>query len=342
MKRAYTSFTLFLGLLLTTLPVRAGEYAADFLHLGTGAAALGMGGAYGTSKSTATSFYWNPALVLDEQHAFKLYLESVSLFDGLSTYQTAAGQLRIKEAWALSLGVQHQAVTDIPRFTDLADGRDLSDPDDRSTGLPAGFFGSQSTAFTMGLSHEFWFDIMLGGGLVKSRIPARLAVGGAIKLIDQRIDTATASGQASDFGFKLMIGEPVTAGSYGRKEFVLAIARQNMLAGQMAWDTASGHEDPLPGNTKVGISYLLDFPSLALGFRAALEHDSAYEGTWHLGYELDYRQRLYLRTGVVGETFSHADPTFGAGIQLSAFLVDYAYNTHALGLTHRVALEFQF
>lgn len=337
--RTRFSHCLAAGLLLATC-ASAGEYAADYLYLGTGADAAGMAGAWSTSKSGATSFYWNPALVLDEQH-LKLYAEGVSLFDGLSTYQSAALQYRLRKRWALSAGLQLNLIDDIPRYGELDEGRDLSDPNQRSSGLSGSSFSDQSSALTIGLSREFWFDIMLGQGLLRNSLPARFALGASWRLLREELDDASASGGGLDLGFKLMISEAPTRTRDSHKELVFAFARQNLASVDMAWDTPSSHEDPLPANTRVGLAYADRWDGPTLDWRLALEHDSVYEGVWRTGVELTWLERFQLRAGLAGAAFTDADPSFGAGLRLKLMLFNYAYSVHDLGNSHRVSVEFR-
>lgn len=341
MRRAWMIGLALAAGLLTPALMRAGEYAADFVQLGTGADAAGMAGAWSTSKSGATSFFWNPALVLDDQ-PLKAYVESVNLFGGLSSYQSAALQWRVRERWALSAGAQLNTVTDIPRYQALAPGRDLSNPDDRSDGQASGpSFESKSTALTVGLSREFWFDMLMGQGLVRNRLPARLALGGSLRLVRENLDEIGASGNGLDLGFKLLIGESMQAGVRGRRELVVAVARQNLISQDLAWDTPSSHADPLPAATRAGVSWQDEFRRLRLGWRGALEYDDLYRGTWRLGAELDLRQQLFLRGGVAMPDYGEAQLAMGTGIRLRHALVNYAFTTHELGGSHRVSLEFR-
>ncbi len=326
-------------LLLAALSTaEAGEYAADFIHLGTGAEGAAMGGAFSTSKASATSFYWNPALVLDEQ-SIKLYGETVNLFDGLAAYHTGALQVRLREHWALSAGAQIQMIDEIPRYGELGSDRDLNNPEDRSTGEAEGYFDSQALAATVGLSREFWFDVMLGQGIRRNRLPARLAVGTAWRMVNQDLDDASASGSGMDLGVKLMIRLPRAKNPGYQREIVFAVCRQNLISQDLEWDTASAHSDPLPGNSRVGLSYKDAFPTLYLDWRAALEFASAYEGTWHLGGEVGYHNLIFLRAGLQGQKLDES--TFGAGLRFRHLLVNYAYVGHDLGTSHRVGLELR-
>ena len=331
--------TLCITLLLSGLSAaRAGEYAADFIHLGTGAEGAAMGGAFSTSKASATSFYWNPALVLDDQK-IKLYGETVNLFEGLAAYHTGALQVRLRERWALSAGAQVQMIDEIPRYGELDEDRDLNNPEDRSDGLAEDYFESNALAATVGLSREFWFDFLLGQGVRRNRLPARLAVGAAWRMINQDLDDASASGSGMDLGLKLMVRLPRSRNPEFERELVFGFCRQNLISQDLEWDTASGHADPLPGNTRTGLSYKDAFPRLLLDWRLALEFASAYEGTWHLGTELGYRRLVFLRAGLQGESFENA--TFGAGIRFQHMLINYAYLAHDLGATHRVGVELR-
>lgn len=327
--------------LLALRPASAVEamYTADFLTLGTGAAAAAQGGAWGTSKASATSFYWNPALVLDDR-PFKFYAESLPLFDGLSTLQTAAAQLRLRSHWALSLGAQIQLDDGIPRYGSLATDRDIRNPADRSSGIATGVFESSSSAITAGLSREFWFDVMLGSGLVRNVLPARLAVGTSWRVINQELDDVAASASGLDLGVKLIIQEPVEKGAPGRKELVLALALQNLYSQDLEWDT--GHSEDLELNVKSGIAWRDRLDGLPVGYRLALERDSAWDGTWHLGGELGLVDALFLRAGLQGAKLSGMDGSMGAGIQWKWVQVDYAFLSHDLGGSHRVSLELGF
>jgi hypothetical protein len=326
-------------LLLRTAAAVEAMYTADFLTLGTGAAAAAQGGAWGTSKASATSFYWNPALVLDDR-AIKLYAESVPLFDGLSTLQTAAAQVRLRTHWALSLGLQMQLDDGIPRYGSLATDRDIRNPADRSTGQPNGSFESISSGYTAGVSREFWFDVLMGSGLVRNVLPARLAVGASWRVINQELDDVAASASGLDLGVKLIIQEPVEKGTRPGKELILALALQNLYSQDLEWDT--GRSESLELNVKSGVAWHDQFHDLPLDYRLALERDSGWDGTWHLGGELGLFETLYLRAGTQGEKLSSMDGTVGAGVQWRWVQVDYAFLAHDLGGSHRVSLEFGF
>lgn len=331
-----------LALALAQTPARAGEYAADFVHLGSGADASGMAGAWGTSKSGATSFFWNPALVLDDL-PLKIYAEGVSLFDGLSTYQSAAIQWKVRERWVLNAGLQANLVSDIPRYAALADGRDPANPDDRSDGEVSGSaFDSRSSALTIGLSREFWFDVLVGPGLLRNRLPARLALGSSLRMVRESLDEASAAGSGVDLGLKLMLAEPVRAGKRSRQEAVVAVTLHNLVSQDLSWDTPSGQADPLPKGMRTGLSYQNELRRVPVGWRVALEYDDFYDGTWHLGTEWDYKRLLVLRGGLAAPDFGETQFSLGAGFLVRHALVNYAFNQHDLGGSHRVSLELRY
>ena len=67
------SLVVFLPILLAVAvgSVHAGDtkYAGEFLRLGVGARALGMGGSYVALANDASAAYWNPAGLATLQHA---------------------------------------------------------------------------------------------------------------------------------------------------------------------------------------------------------------------------------------------------------------------------------
>ena len=65
--------------------------------------------------------------------------------------------------------------------------------------------------------------------------------------------------------------------------------------------------------------------------------DTKYEGSWHLGTELLYQSLFALRFGSNDGQF-----TAGAGLAYWKIKLDYAYQHHDLGNTHRVGLTFLF
>lgn len=324
---------------LKPAPAADAMYTADFLTLGTGAAAAGQGGAWGTSKATATSFYWNPALVLDER-PFKFYAETVPLFDGLSTLQTAAAQLRLRTHWALSLGVQMQLDDAIPRYGDLATDRDIRNPADRSSGVAEGSFDSFSSGITAGVSREFWFDVLMGSGLVRNVLPARLAVGASWRVVNQELDDVAASASGLDVGVKMLIRGPIEGSKPSGKELVLALSLQNLYSQDLEWDT--GRQEGLELNVKSGIAWQDRLAAFPVGYRVALERDSAWDGMWHLGGELGLLESLFLRAGAQGVEFTELEATMGAGVRWKGVQVDYAFLGHELGGSHRVGLEVGF
>ncbi|MCX5797746.1 MAG: PorV/PorQ family protein [Elusimicrobia bacterium] len=101
------------GLLLTALGAAASNFgssaagttAADFLDLGAGARAMGMGGAYSAAADDAAALYWNPAAMTQVAHRSATLMHAAyiaSSYYDYGSYVENAGRYG-----AFGLGVQY-------------------------------------------------------------------------------------------------------------------------------------------------------------------------------------------------------------------------------------------
>jgi len=112
---------LFIVNLLIVLNVdilQAQKYAADFLNIGVGSRALGMGSAYVAISNDATAAYWNPA-GLSQLHKREITIMHANRFSGL--VQTNFINLAIidKHGNAFALSYFRVGIDDIPKSTKL-------------------------------------------------------------------------------------------------------------------------------------------------------------------------------------------------------------------------------
>ncbi|MFQ5770148.1 MAG: hypothetical protein ACE5HX_06410 [bacterium] len=132
------------------LPVTlyAGEYAAEFLRIGVGARALGMGGAYVALANDGTAVFWNPA-GLAQINALQLSFTHAPMFNGLAQHNFASAALKIARNTAIALSWIRLEVDDIPRYGALPGTPfdRIRDPRLRSTGEAEGYLATQSRHF---------------------------------------------------------------------------------------------------------------------------------------------------------------------------------------------------
>lgn len=284
-----------------------GTTTAQFLRLGVGARAIGMGEAYSTLADDASAIYWNPAALtqinggaVTVMHA--LYLESIS-FDFVGYGQRIG-------SGAVGAGLQYLSAGKLPE-TDMA-------------GTETGSISPSDMAASIGGAYRFGED--------------KFAVGIAGKYIRSQVATS-ASTFASDAGillpkFRLFGKRPrislVAANIGGKLKFDTDSEQLPMLlkAGVAcrvtpSWDMA--FEEGAPKD---------DQPYSAVGT----------EYRWSFN---SYIKRLSLRAGfntrTLGEVAGLTGVSLGGGIALKRFSIDYALAPiGGMGMTHRLSLAWSW
>ena len=157
-----------------------------------------------------------------------------------------------------------------------------------------------------------------------ARRQVRFKVGGSLKYLSQRFGGYRAYGIGIDLGMQAHVlgeGRPVTVG----------LMIQDAYTTTLHWNTESEREDIIQGNIRLGIAY-----RPARGFWKHLtvygEMRTRYGPRLHLGVESDHLKWVLLRAGLNG-----THPTFGVGLRLAGFRVDYALTTHDLESVHQVS-----
>ncbi|MBN1543385.1 hypothetical protein JW992_14695 [candidate division KSB1 bacterium] len=326
-------------LLFGTLSVSAGEYAADFLHIGVGARPLSMGGAFtALAGGDASAFYWNPAGLLPPKRLAAQF-EHVSMFGGLAQYNAANAVLNLNDQFAIGLSWIRLGVDEIPRYSELQGTRldRLSRNHFRSTGEPEGYFGDTEDAVLVSLSQTFYLDLYVGDELSGFVLPLEISWGVSGKYIRQKLDTNSGTGQGLDAGvlFRLISNqwdrtEPLSWIGFG------AIVR-DVAHTSVQWNTASNHSDAVGIGLQIGAAISHTFR--ALKSRLTLAADRAVQpyALWRAGCEWKAFETLALRGGLVD-----ADLTAGAGLSLFGFTADYAFVSHELDNSHRVSIAYHF
>ena len=86
----FTCNFLFLALLAGSDPAFSQsltpKYSNEFLSIGVGARALGMGGAQVGAARDVTAAYWNPAALMGIRHKYEFSLMHAEYFAGIAQY----------------------------------------------------------------------------------------------------------------------------------------------------------------------------------------------------------------------------------------------------------------
>ncbi len=315
------------------------KYSNEFLSIGVGARAQGMGNAIIASIDDVTAGYWNPAglasfeagqgLQIGAMHAE--WFAGVGKFDYLGmTLPSSSGKRRI------GLSLIRFGIDDIPNTLSLFDDDGTINYDNISS------FSAADYAFLGSYAQQ-----------LKAKEGNRFYIGGNVKIVRRVIGSF-----ASSWGFGLDVGMQYHVG-----KFKFAAIGRDITSTFNAWNVtfsekeknvllATGNELPDINSLEVtkpqiliGAAYSFDFNKISVtpelnvtattdGKRNTLISGDPISLDPNIGVELSYNDFLFLRTGLSQlqkETDFNDDryyisrPSIGVGLQLFSVRVDYAF-----------------
>jgi len=334
-----------------TVSVRAGDtyiakYAGEFMAIGVGGRALGLGGAYVALANDVTAGFWNPAglarinypefeLMHDEQFGSLENFDYGAVafpFGANDTTGTVAdqdGTLRPVinyNASSFGISVMRLGIDGIPDTRSLDTNGDgvFNDLDGRPDYSQITFFNSADWAVYFSYARQY---------------SERLFYGANLKLIRRDIGDYHATGIGFDLGG---IYQPTDNLSFGANV-------QDITTTLIAWNT--GTNELVSPTLKIGGAYLFEIFGGRLG--PSIDADVRFEGRKfsstaylgpvsfdpHGGVEFDYKKTVALRVGYDDTK----NLTLGAGVHLRKLDIDYAFakfnGEDQLGNSHRISLR---
>lgn len=307
------------------------KYSNEFLTIGVGARALGMGGAQVGAVRDVTAAYWNPAALTGIQHQYEASLMHAEYFAGIAQYDYLA--------FSSPLGDQNQLAVSLIRFgvDDIPDTRFLYDANGAINYDNVQFFNAADYALLLSFGRD---------------ISDKLKIGANAKIIHRNVGKF-----AQAWGFGLDIG-----GIYIQKRLTLGLMVRDITTTYNAWshdadlvrDIYAQTNNEVPINT-VEITLPKAIASIAYDWRlgtqfsllAALDLETTFDGPRNtllststfsvdprIGLELGYKQLVFLRGGVSNfqyikdfqgmESLNYM-PSAGLGVILNErFQIDYA------------------
>jgi len=308
-----------------------GKFAGEFLSIGVGGRALGMGGAQVALANDITAGYWNPAgLARMNYPQFSLMHEEH--FGSLVNYNYAAVAIPYGKDMSFGLSVIRLSVDGIPDTRNaLVDGNtgnviyDINNPGARIDPSLVTEFSNTDWAFYLTFSKRKSNKFMWGAN---------------VKIIRRNIADESAFGIGFDAG---VIYLPT-------KKLSLGANLQDATTTLVAWST--GRNELITPTLKVGGAYSIEF--LGGTILPALDFDIRFENRkfasnfnigpvsfdLHSGIEYNYKNIFAIRGGYNDvKQF-----TVGAGVYLPKLTIDYSFArfnesvANRLPDTHRISL----
>lgn len=326
------------------------SYGNDFMSVGSGARALGMGSAHTAFATDVTAAFWNPAGLSQLQGLEAAYMHS-ERFGGIVGYDYGAVAMPLPGSeGTLAISFFRQGVDNIKNTLNAWD-RERDRPRENVNDFITSFSAAD-------------LAVMISYG---TPVNERLSWGASVKILNSSIGPF-----ANAWGYSLDVGAQYRAGNY-----LLGVNLMDITTMMKFWsvdanelralETEFGDEIPVGENEvilptlKLGAARFFNFADFSL--IAAADADFRFENrrTYyinlgsmsiepHIGLEAGYHDTVFLRMGLTDFSTSRSgrlntSPTLGAGIRLGAFDFDYGFSSFAgaasdLGFTHRLSLRF--
>lgn len=338
--------SIWIGLLalIACIPLEAQKYSNEFLSIGLGARAQGMGGAMVAHVNDATSSFWNPAGLSGIQTDLQVGAMHAEWFGGIGKYDYVGFGMPLKDqARYLGFSFIRFGVDGIPNTLSLYE-------DDGSVNYNnVTEFSAADYAFLFNYAQRF-DSIGLSIGVTPKIVHRKVGpfanswgfgvdIGAQYELTDHiqlgvLLKDITTTFNAWRFNFEESEREVLnlTGNEVPIKSFEIT-RPQIILGGAYHRDFVVVKEDNGKKAQTLGVLAELDLIATTDGRRNTLISADPISIDPVLGIELDYNKIVFLRSGVSNvQKFTNIDnedqwsvqPNFGVGFRIYKFRIDYA------------------
>ena len=332
----YRIFVFIFCLMLGVSNSYAQKYSNEFLNIGIGAKAQGLGNAQVATVMDVTAAYWNPAglVEIDEQTGLQLSAMHSEWFAGVGNFDYLGVSLPMKQQRRIALSMIRFGIDGIPNTLSLYE-KD----------------GSINYNNIIEFSAADYAFLLSYAQALRNK---NLSIGGNVKIVRRIIGRF-----ANSWGFGVDLGA-----QYKLEKLQFGILVKDIATTFNAWNInftedekvvllQTGNELPniksieitRPG-INLGAAYLLDLGAISLtseanfvvttdGKRNVLLPANPISLDLGLGLELGYKDAVFLRAGVDqfqkeenfdGTKSQLVRPSLGVGLKVASFRVDYAYS----------------
>ncbi|MBF8248147.1 MAG: hypothetical protein HW374_947 [Bacteroidetes bacterium] len=302
-----------------------GKYAGEFLAIGVGGRALGLGGAYTALANDATAGYWNPGALVRINYP-EIALMHDERFGGLFNYDFASVALPYGPDVSLGISLIRLGVDGIPDTRSAwidNNGNGIFDNVDRLDYDKISYFSSADWALFLTYS---------------KKVDETFSYGANVKFVRRSLGDQSATGIGFDIG---LLYSPFT-------DFYLGVNAQDVTTTLVSWST--GRNELISPTIKLGSAYFFEMlggrfaPAFDVDIRfenrrfASVAHIGPVSFDPHIGLEYELVGLAALRLGYNDVK----QVSFGAGVHLRRLDIDYSFarvQNRELGDTHRISLR---
>ncbi len=337
MKKTYIILTLVS--LFLSINLYAGRYAGDFMLIGSGAKALGMGGAYTAIAQDGSAIYWNAAGIAQIRKS-QVSLMRAFLYDNQASYDNLTFCHPLPNDVTIGVNWTRLSIDDVPLYKE--DHLIGTNVDQRSTiedlqltAIPDKNYTSTDDMFQFAFAKHVYQKLDLGWSLYE--LPMHFYLGGNVKYIKRQLFENTGTGSGFDLCFLFRTNLGVLVDVEGLGDISSAIKLEDVGGTKITWDVVSNHQDEILYNTRVG--FALSQPIKALNSNVTIAYDKnyVYNRVAHFGIDFKYKDLLNFRFGGYENNL-----TTGISLNMYNMTMDYAFITNVLGSTNRIGLTLNF